>query len=556
MKRICILIIVLFAFTHKFYGQYPKYLYGVASWYGDELAGEVTASGEIFDPDALTAAHKTLPFGTVVEVENLANGNTVEVTINDRGPYVDNRIIDLSEAAAEELGFTDEGTAYVKVVVLEYGEEEISDDEITTAVTATRSTSSTLKEEVVDASKLPVMKTNIVTNTVTVTNKVTSRFTNVITNSAFTYRDYSVEREAGTDLFALDTDYDDLFIIEEPETEPALPVDEYEWTPDTMDFYSMKPATDTNKSKNVVDLGVPENVDVEPEPLKMETNSKPTAKTTNKTAAVTADEDLFLPSTAVVTPVALGSSDTEFDFSFILDDSPITPDELMTNEYAIEIEDMYIETEASSEVKTTPIVLPTNTNKAVTTEVVYVYQTNYVTPEPLQVYVTNYVSVEVPKTNKVQLPVTINVRNTNKVVVAEPEKITLYVTNYIEVPAKTNVIATKTQTNVTKTVQPDTTTTTPDTTTTPAVTQTDTDGISYAVQVGAFKKEANALALYEKLKGYGYDVFTTETTVSGTRYIRVRVGYFDTLAETGNVMDELEALDLPVMIVKVELVEE
>jgi rare lipoprotein A (peptidoglycan hydrolase) len=77
---------------------------GLASWYGSELKGHQTANGEAFDPGALTAAHRTLPFGACVRVGLVASSRFVEVRINDRGPFVSQRIIDLSEAAARALG--------------------------------------------------------------------------------------------------------------------------------------------------------------------------------------------------------------------------------------------------------------------------------------------------------------------------------------------------------------------------------------------------------------------------------------------------------------------
>lgn len=92
---------------------------GVASFYANALAGETTASGESYDPGELTAAHRTLPFDTQVRVTNLANSETVVVRINDRGPFVDGRIIDLSRAAAEELEMIDTGTARVELEVLD-----------------------------------------------------------------------------------------------------------------------------------------------------------------------------------------------------------------------------------------------------------------------------------------------------------------------------------------------------------------------------------------------------------------------------------------------------
>ncbi len=91
---------------------------GVASWYGQPFHGRRTASGERYDMHELTAAHKTLPFGTVVEVHNLDNGRSVRVRINDRGPFVRGRIIDLSRAAARELDMVGPGTARVELLLV------------------------------------------------------------------------------------------------------------------------------------------------------------------------------------------------------------------------------------------------------------------------------------------------------------------------------------------------------------------------------------------------------------------------------------------------------
>ncbi len=91
---------------------------GQASYYGQELAGNPTASGETFSPDDLTAAHPTLPFGSLVRVTNTRNGRSVVVRINDRGPFAESRIIDLSHAAAREIGMVRAGTAHVRVDLL------------------------------------------------------------------------------------------------------------------------------------------------------------------------------------------------------------------------------------------------------------------------------------------------------------------------------------------------------------------------------------------------------------------------------------------------------
>ncbi len=89
--------------------------YGLASFYADKFNGRRTASGEIFSNDRLTAAHLTLPFGSMVKVTNLENHRSIVVRINDRGPYVEGRIIDLTRTAATMLGFVQQGTARVKI---------------------------------------------------------------------------------------------------------------------------------------------------------------------------------------------------------------------------------------------------------------------------------------------------------------------------------------------------------------------------------------------------------------------------------------------------------
>ena len=91
---------------------------GLASYYADKFHGRLTASGEVFDMNALTAAHRTLPFGTKVRVTNLDNGNKVVLRINDRGPFVKGRIIDVSWRGAQELDFVAEGVVKVRVEVL------------------------------------------------------------------------------------------------------------------------------------------------------------------------------------------------------------------------------------------------------------------------------------------------------------------------------------------------------------------------------------------------------------------------------------------------------
>lgn len=103
---------------------YPEINYeysevGIASWYGPKFHKKKTANGEIFDQNALTAAHRTLPLPSVVIVQNLENGRSVKLRVNDRGPFARGRIIDVSKRASEILGFSEQGTAPVKVTIVE-----------------------------------------------------------------------------------------------------------------------------------------------------------------------------------------------------------------------------------------------------------------------------------------------------------------------------------------------------------------------------------------------------------------------------------------------------
>lgn len=119
-------LLTLFSFV-IFTASFSQVQTGKASFYADKFEGIPTASGEKYKHNKLTGAHKTLPFGTKVRVTNLANNKTVEVVINDRGPYVEGRIIDLSKEAADQLGFLNNGLAEVKLEVIDPGDGKVSD---------------------------------------------------------------------------------------------------------------------------------------------------------------------------------------------------------------------------------------------------------------------------------------------------------------------------------------------------------------------------------------------------------------------------------------------
>jgi rare lipoprotein A len=119
-------VLLFYFFISTAYGQTQT---GKASFYADKFDGHPTASGEKYRHSKLTGAHKSLPFGTKVKVTNLSNNQTVEVVINDRGPYVDGRIIDVSKSAAEQLGFVNQGITEVKLEVIDPGDGKSRDPE-------------------------------------------------------------------------------------------------------------------------------------------------------------------------------------------------------------------------------------------------------------------------------------------------------------------------------------------------------------------------------------------------------------------------------------------
>jgi len=118
IKSIVLVLILSFFFSLSSFSveNYPQY--GNASWYGGPLHGKKTASGERFDMYSFTGAHRKLPFGTIIRVTNLRNGKEVYIKVNDRGPFVKGRIVDLSYAAAKAIGFNRRGVIRVKIEVI------------------------------------------------------------------------------------------------------------------------------------------------------------------------------------------------------------------------------------------------------------------------------------------------------------------------------------------------------------------------------------------------------------------------------------------------------
>ena len=104
--------------------DHPQVQIGIASYYGKKFHKKLTANGETFNMNRVSAAHKTYPLGTRVKVTNMENGKSIKLTINDRGPYVKGRIIDLSYKAARKIGFVNQGTTKVRIDVIRLGDNK------------------------------------------------------------------------------------------------------------------------------------------------------------------------------------------------------------------------------------------------------------------------------------------------------------------------------------------------------------------------------------------------------------------------------------------------
>ena len=119
MVNLKLFLVIAFVITGLRQGFPQSEETGLASFYNDKFEGRLTSSGAVYNKNKMTAAHRTLSFNTRIRVTNLANGRTVIVTVNDRGPFVKGRIVDLSKAAAVKLDFIDQGITKVKLEVVE-----------------------------------------------------------------------------------------------------------------------------------------------------------------------------------------------------------------------------------------------------------------------------------------------------------------------------------------------------------------------------------------------------------------------------------------------------
>lgn len=427
-NRLLALFVLIFLLAAAAYAQFPKYLYGIVSFYGEEFNGKKTASGETFDPNAYTAAHRTLPFGTQLEVENLENGKKVRVVVNDRGPFVENRVLDISRQAAVELGIIRKGTVYAKITLIKLGDNKVRDAEaeplpsyapipestpvpeqiqtpaasniVQPSGTAAPSRVTPAPVSAVTPAPGTVYKTNevlvittnisqiMVTNPVVVTNYVQVPVTNVVQLPP--YQDKIVERDVAESPRPTAAKIADDFIIDEPFETPGSAVS------------SPLPAT-------------PAPVIAAPE------------ATPRSALKPTPEAAVELPlSTSAPRPTEKPVVRERPVFS----ESDITPEALLTNERVLIIDER-----------------ETNTSR----------------PQPSDV------------------------------------------------------------------LKP---------------------GECYIIQAGAFKSDDRALRLYEELKKQGYAVFTSESVIKRERWIRVRIGYYNTREEAAAVLEKLKERKIQGLVLK------
>lgn len=151
-------IIIIFAFIGVYFSEansLKKIEFGEASYYGDKYQGKLTANGDKYDKNKLTAAHKTLPFGTLLKVTNLKNSKSIQVVVNDRGPFVPGRIIDLSRRGAIELDYVVKGLAEVKIEIVNNKDNKV----INPSSTANHSSTKSLKKiEIENKNKISILE--------------------------------------------------------------------------------------------------------------------------------------------------------------------------------------------------------------------------------------------------------------------------------------------------------------------------------------------------------------------------------------------------------------
>ena len=505
MRKAFALVLTAMVAINVLYAQLPKYDNGIASYYADDFEGKKTANGEKYDSTKLTAAHATYPFGTTVEVENIKNNKKVTVVINDRLPKNSSRKIDLSKKAAEKLDFIKDGLAPVRIEVLKFGGE--------TATTVTPATTNAKPKTLTLTNRVVITMTN------TVTNRIKKVVTNFVLPSETRYRDRSYSREEYVDDFG---DLGDDFIVDEPIDENFQDYNRNNVTGMRPDKKTVVRPDRTTAPKNEVDLYVP-------------TGTKKRTTTT-----VSPRDDYYAYDRDLEDLIGVGSDATE-DSILPYDSGEIVPEAVITNRYSYSGDAGYndernrIRTELNAEIKkrSTEPKKQTPVYTEDTVDGSAYYDKNYDRSYYDKYYDKEYDTVAPtydPRyddpyyKNPAYEPVDPDVKytpSTRDSSVYIPSKPDSLIDNSSRIDGGAYVPQ-----------------------------DVPSGGYVFAVQVGAFASEANAMSLYNKLRSSGYPVFTTQTAIKGKALIQVKIGYYNSLNKANQIVQELKRYKLAGIVVK------
>lgn len=498
-----------------------KYLYGIASIYEEKFEGKTTASGSKYISKSLTAGHRSLPFGTRIEVENLSNGKKVQVIINDRGPFEKNRILNLSKKSAEILEFITEGTTFVKVTILELGSSLPSPLGLPEPPIGKDIPQQAISTNIPEPIAPPISPTPTVeeeTPPVPVDNQPVEEVNNT-TDEYYDYEnDYTQEDELAflddTALFADLSDEVD-FMDEELTNEDsqlkaqALPtaVDNAPVNAPITGFESTEDLLINDPLSNIT---IPQSDEYVAAPLPPMENEAP--------YELTPEEKKLLEDNSINDPFADLFSDSTEPFPF--------------------------QSEVGSTVRNSPLSEDTTAenvngdNDGLTN----------ITPKPKPIMQTNTVVVTNFVTNSIDNPTESeqNSSDSTPTQVAPPTNET-FDDFYYDDESNAEEVTPQTSQPLQQPTKSEQTSSDSAPTQVAPPTQKEHEplelqklGNHYILQLGAFSRQKNALSLYENLRKTGFNAYITDVKIKGQNLMRVRVGYFKTLDEALQVSLQLK----------------
>lgn len=530
-----------------------QFLYGIASWYGDGFEGKTTASGEVYSSLGMSAGHRSLPFGTRIEVENLSNSKKAEFIINDRGPFEQNRLINLSKQGAEVLGFLSDGTTFVKITVLELGTSLPTPLSMSQPIIGSDIPQNFQKPETTEATVDDEVDKEIASNNADTTSYNEEGNNDNMAESVFPQDDPTVEDLLNEEnLFAdLDEEFeymDDSFDPELTRDSSALkaqgiPNDSYGYgnpkegiNPTGFDSSEQDIIIDDPLSNIVIGpedefviapsiseealRSVPYPITPEEQRmLRKNATDDPFSDLFNDTSdPYSFQEEVARSSTSPGIPGNTAPNIKEDDFGTELSNDPF---EYPTYEYGndesgngyVQVIDPYDNSNDNFGVDN----IPTNTYTLPTEPPV---TPQMIEPTPQQTKETEMPTPPIPQERAPVMP-------------PSPPPVE-------EIP------------QILKKAEP-------------PIQQEDTQNLEegfapqkmedhYIIQLGAFSKQKNALDLYEQLRKAGFNTYITDVKIKGQNLMRVRVGYFSTIDKAIQISQQLSGvLNLENRIIKVDI---